>query len=172
MSNLYYVSEYKNKIISLLLENKNFTTLINPASDDGAIFDTHVFDYDFTNDNISDRKTFVFVETDIDAIRHNLFADCNLYVYVFTFKELVRLTESTAPNVSQVKNMGYYADTYANRIDVLCNIVDEIVNRNDSIKGITSIEPSGEEFCTLYSPNNNYYGKCLKYRISRLSDTE
>ena len=192
MSNLYYASAYKNKIINLLLKNKNFIELINPTPSkceeidiidvlvggewiiNGVKYEEqgHIFDYNFINDTIVDTRTFVFVETDIDNIRDNLFTNFNLYICIFTAKELVRLTDKTTPTVNQVKDMGCFASSYANRIDVLCDIVDRILNGNEKIHGIGKITPASRGYCSPYSPNSKYYGKCLKYNISNLNEVE
>lgn len=190
MSNLYYAASYKNKIINLLLKNKNFIKLINPTPsncDDLDIIDVliggewiingkkyseqgHVFDYNFVDDTTIEEKTFIFVETDIDTIRNNIFTDFNLYICIFTSKRLVRLTNETVPTVKEIKDMGYFASTYANRIDVLCDIVDQILNGTDKIPGIGDVQPAARNYMTMYCPNTKFYGKCLKYQISNYND--
>lgn len=192
MANLYYAASYKNKIINLLLRDKNFVKLINPVPsecDQLDIIDVliggewvvdgkryteqgHVFDYNFANDTTTEQKTFVFVETDIDTIRDDLIVDFNMYVCIFTSKELVRLTDKTLPTVKEIKDMGYFASTYANRIDVLCDIVDDVLNGNEKIAGLGTLKPAKRGYCTVYAPNNKYYGKCLKYHISNLNEKE
>ena len=93
MSNLYYAAAYKNKIINLLLRNKDFIKLVNPTPskcEDLDIIDVliggewiidgkkveekgHIFDYDFTtvDEATNESRTFVFVETDIPTITIN-----------------------------------------------------------------------------------------------------
>lgn len=183
---------YKNKIINLLLKNKDFIKLIAPTPSkckDIDIIDVliggtwiiggqkykeqgHIFDYNFVSETTTDKKTFVLVETDIDAVRSNIFTDFNLYIFIFTDKELVRLTNDTVPTVKEVRDMGYFASTYANRVDVLCDIVDRTLNGTSKIAGIGDVEPHPSEYVSLYCPNNNYYGKCLTYHISNLNESE
>ncbi len=165
MSNLYYAALYKNKIIDLLLRSKNLIPLINPSEN---IYH-HIFDYDFTDDSTAEQKTFIIVDTDIDTVKNNIYTDYNLYIYIFTAKELVQLTIDTSPTVDEVKNMGYFAGQNANRIDILCAIVDEILNGTDEMEGIGTVEPAPSGYITSYKPNKNYYGKCLKYHISNLN---
>lgn len=192
MSNLYYAASYKNKIINLLLRNENFIKLINPSPsecEDLDIVDVliggewfingkkweeqgHVFDYNFANDTTTDQKTFIFVETDIDTIKQDLFTEFNLYVCVFTAKDLVRLTSETTPTVKEVKEMGCFASTTGNRVDILCDIIDKTLNGNEKVQGIGLLKPAQRGFCTPYSPNTKYYGKCLKYNISNLNEIE
>lgn len=192
MSNFYNAASYKSKIINLLLRSEEFIKLINPTPsecDDLDIIDVlvggewiingkkwqeqgHIFDYNFVNDTTTDQKTFVFVETDIDTISQNTFIDFNLYVCIFTSKELVRLTSNTVPTVKEVKKMGYFASSNGNRIDILCDVVDKILNGNEKVQGIGTLEPAPRGFCTPYSPNAKYYGKCLKYHIKNLSEKD
>lgn len=130
----------------------------------------HVFDYNFVLDTITKDRTYIFVETDIENVNRDMFIDFNLYVYIFTAKSLVRLTSESSPTVKEVKDMGYFASTYANRIDVLCDIVDRILNGTDQINGVGNVEPASRNYVTLYYPNRDFYGKCLKYKISNYND--
>lgn len=186
MSNLYTASSYKNKIINLLLKNKNFIKLINPTPSEceeldiidvllggkwfinGKEYEEHgyVFDYNFVDNTITDEKTFVFVETDIDRVDQNTFTNFNLYIFIFTNKRLVRITDKTIPTVEEVKEMKCFASNFANRIDVLCDIVDKTLNGTDKIPGIGDVKPAARGYVTMYAPSNKFYGKCLKYNIT------
>ena len=195
LSVLYYGSLYKNKIINLLLKNPNFIKLINPTPSRYPEIDIvdvliggewiingkqvkeqgHIFDYNFVDNTTNDEKTFVFVETDIDTIRDDFFTDFNLYVCVFSEKRLIKITENSVPtldeinNMYEIKNMGGHFNTYANRIDLLCNVIDDVLNGNSRIPGIGNIKHSPRGFCTPFLPNEKYYGKCLKYNITNLN---
>ena len=192
MSNLYNASRYKNVIINLLLKNNDFVTLMNPQKpphnqleiQDMLLGGTwfidrkkyevqgQLFDHNFVDDTTSEEKTFVFVETDIDTIRQNIFTDFSLYICVFTSKSLVRITDDTVPSINEVEKMGYEVGHYGNRIDILCDIVDRILKGNKKIRGISDIQPAQNGFCTMYLPNNKYYGKCLKYKVTNLNEVE
>ena len=189
MGNLYLSSDYKNTIINLLLKNQNFVKLINPQPSEcpqittenvllggtwiynGKKYDEqgHIFDYNFVDETTTDEKTFVFVETDIDTVRQNLFTDFNLYICIFSAKSLVRITDDTVPSLMDIEEMGYESSYYGNRVDILCDIVDGILNGNKKIKGIGDVEPAPRGYVTMYCPNSKYYGKCLKYKISNLN---
>lgn len=190
MTNLYTASNYKNTIINLLLRNKDFVYLMNPPNPphkniliedmllggtwvlDGKKYEEQgqIFDHNFVDDTTVQEKTFVFVETDIDSIRQDFFTDFNLYICIFTSKSLVKITDDTIPSINDVEMMGYNAGHYGNRIDILCDVVDRILNGNKRLHGISNVEPAQRGFCTIYSPNNKYYGKCLKYTISNLNE--
>lgn len=127
----------------------------------------HVFDYNFVDETVTQEKTFVFVETDIDVIHNNIFTDFNLYVCIFTSKNLVRLNCMSVPTAKQVKDMGFFStDRYGNRVDALCDCVDGILNGSSKIRSIGRVIPAPRNHMTIYSPNNKYYGKCLKYVIT------
>ena len=192
MSNLYNAARYKNVIINLLLKNNDFVTLMNPQKpphnqleiQDMLLGGTwfidrkkyevqgQLFDHNFVDDTTDEEKTFVFVETDINMIRQNIFTDFGLYICIFTSKSLIRITDDTVPSINEVEGMGYEVGHYGNRIDILCDTVDRILKGNRKIKGIGNIEPAERGFCTLYSPNNKYYGKCLKYNVTNLNEVE
>ena len=191
MSNLYNASKYKNVIINLLLNNKDFVTLMNPPRPPHSQLETQdmllggtwfisgkkyevqgqLFDHNFVDETTDAEKTFVFVETDIDTIRQDLFTDFNLYVCIFSSKTLIRITDDTMPSINDVEEMGYEVGHYGNRIDILCDVVDRILKGNKKIKGVSDVEPYPRGFCTIYSPNNKFYGKCLKYKISNLNES-
>lgn len=96
-----------------------------------------------------------------------MFTDFNLYVFIFTAKKLVRLNKTTTPTAKQVKEMGFYASTTrGNRIGALCECVDRILNGSDKFISLGDVKPDPNNHISFYSPNNKYYGKCLKYNIS------
>lgn len=77
------------------------------------------------------------------------------------------LDTCSTPTAKEVKNMGYFASNiHGNRIDALCDCVDNIINGSNKIKGIGDVKPSPRNHMTIYIPNSKYYGKCLKYNIS------
>lgn len=188
MPNLYTASSYKNKIISLLLRNKNFIKFINPEKITGLSTQKvmlggeytvngqllkvqgHIFDYNFVDDTTVQEKTFVFVETDINNITNNIFTNFNLYVCIFTSKNLVRITDNTVPTINDVEELGYNAGFFGNRIDILCDIVDRELNGTDKLKGIGDVEPAPRGYLSIYTPNSKFYGKCLKYTVKNYNE--
>jgi hypothetical protein len=192
LNNIHYATKYKNKVINLLLKNKNLIKLINPVipkSDEIDIIDVlrggewticgkkykeqgYIFDHDFTDSTTTSHKTFIFVETDIKDIEKDLFTGFTLYICLFTSKELVRITDNTSPTINEVKNMGCYTGTIANRIDVLGEIIDKTINGNEKIKGIGNVKPSTVGYWKRYSPNTKYYGRCLAYTVTNLCEDD
>lgn len=187
MSNLYTAADYKFKIINLLLKNKNFIKLISPEESECPELDIvdvllggkwyingewyteqgYIFDHDFVDDTIKEKKTFLFVDVDIPSVQKGMFMDFNLYVFVFTDKTLVRLNQWSSPTAREVKDMGYFAtDTFGNRIDALCDCIDGILNGNENLYGLGDVESNPRNHLSTYRPNNQYYGKCLSYHIT------
>ena len=187
MGNLSIAADYKYKIINLLLRNNKFIQLVSPKESDCQDIDIidvmlggkwlvngkwyteqgYIFDHDFVDDTVKEKKTFVFVDVDIPSVQKNIFLDFNLYVFVFTDKSLIRLNQWSSPTSHEVKKMGYFAtDSYGNRIDALCDCIDETLNENEKIHGLGDIIPSPRNHLSTYRPNNQYYGKCLSYHIT------
>lgn len=187
MGNLSIAPDYKYKIINLLLKNKKFIQLVSPKESDCQDLDIidvmlggkwlingewyteqgYIFDHDFVDDTVKEKKTFVFVDVDIPSVHKNIFMDFNLYVFVFTDKSLVRLNQWSSPTSQEVKEMGYFAtDNYGNRIDALCDCIDETLNENEKIYGLGDVTPNPRNHLSTYRPNNQYYGKCLSYHIT------
>lgn len=187
MGNLSIAPDYKYKIINLLLKNKKFIQLVSPKESDCQDLDIidvmlggkwlingewyteqgYIFDHDFVDDTVKEKKTFVFVDVNIPSVHKNIFMDFNLYVFVFTDKSLVRLNQWSSPTSQEVKEMGYFAtDNYGNRIDALCDCIDETLNENEKIYGLGDVTPNPRNHLSTYRPNNQYYGKCLSYHIT------
>lgn len=192
MPNLYNASIYKNKVLDILMKDENFVKLINPHESphpkilekevllggtfwiDGRKYEEqgYIFDHNFVDDTTTDEKTFAFVETtDINLLKNGMFTEFILYVCLFTGKPLVRITNNTSPTINEVEEMGYDVGYFGNRIDILCDIVDRAINQNKKIKGIGDIKPLDRGYCSLFIPNQKFYGKCLKYHISNLNET-
>lgn len=184
MSNLYFSGKYKDQIIKLLINNEMVIKLINPTMNPnldivdvlmgGELIDDngekikeqgHIFDYNFVDETVVQTKTFIFVETDIDTVSRNIFTEFNLYIYIFSHKDLIRLSSTSTPTKNQVKKAGYYG----NRIDTLCDAVDRMLNGNSNF-GIGDVEPAPRYHMTIYAPSPNYYGKCLKYKVKNYND--
>lgn len=184
-STLRFSSEYKNKIINLLLNNEDFIKLINPTPSKCSDIDIvdvllggswkiggkeyneqgYIFDYNFVNETTTDEKTFVFIETTINNISQNI-VSFSLYISIFAKKNLIRLSKVSTPTTKEVMDMGYSVSSInGNRIDVLCEIVDMIINGNSSLPALGDIKPAANNFMTVFAPNKNYYGKCLKYTV-------
>ncbi len=188
MSVLGFETNYKNSVIKLLYSNKKFIKLINPKNNYEDYLDTadvlnggtwyingekieeqgYVFDHDFVDDTITEEKTFAFVETDVDTIRDNMFVDFSLYICAFTSKKLVRLDNYSEPSVSDIKKLGYAKiGSYGNRIDALIDTIEDTILSNvDEFESLGDIIPATRGHLTRYNPNQKYYGKCLKYKIS------
>lgn len=183
---LHIVTEYKNKIMQLLISNENYRKLLSPEKSKCEELDEvdvirggewiinekkwteqgHIFDHDFVDDAIKEKKVFTFVDANISSITNNMFIDFDLYIFPFVDKDLIRLSEYSSPTAKEVKNMGYYAtSTYANRIDAMCECIESIMSNTNKIKGLGDVKPAYRNFLQTYRPNNQYYGKCLCYQI-------
>lgn len=180
MSNLYFSGEYKEKIINLLIKNKEVVKLINPdlSNPDLDLNDVliggewiingqrvseqgHIFDYNFVDDTITQTKVFIFVETVVDSIKQSTFTDFGLYICIFAHKSLIRLSSQTTPTKNEMKKGGYCG----NRIDCLCDAVDRMLNGNSSF-GLGKVVPTSRNHMEPYQPSKNFYGKVLQYKVT------
>lgn len=176
--------EKKKIIIDLLLKSDMVRKLINPQPNDlldeteillggdwvidGDIVSEqgHIFDYNFVDDTITDSKVFIFVETDIPTMTNsNRFAEFNLYVSIFADKSLIRLSQTSCPTKQEMKNIGFEG----NRIDILCGVVDDLLNGRD-VKGVGNLQPATMGFVKMYQPNKQFYGKVLTYKVKGFND--
>ena len=102
---LHIVTEYKNKIMQLLISNENYRKLLSPEKSKCEELDEvdvirggewiinekkwteqgHVFDHDFVDDAIKEKKVFTFVDANISSITNNMFIDFDLYIFPFVF---------------------------------------------------------------------------------------
>ena len=190
MTPLYCLSQYKNRVINLLIQNEDFVKLLNPSPSDCEYLDTidiltggewifdgkkykeqgYVFDHNFVDDAVTEEKTFLFVEATVESIKQNILMDFTLYIYVFTAKGLVRLTSATSPSINEVKEMGCFTgSTYANRIDALSEIIDSVLNGCDKLPALGEVSPASRNFATPYTPKSEYYGKCLRYTVTNFN---
>ena len=171
---------FKNKIIKLFIKNPLLVRLINPKKNeslddvaevllgfDGVVGDKrvyeqgHIFDHDFADDTTITERTFIFVETQVPTVNVNSpLIDFNLYITVFTCHRLVDLSDTSVPTKNEMKKLGYMG----NRIDILCAVIDEILNGYENL-GIGRVMPSGINYTTIYKPKVGYYGKQLRYTV-------
>lgn len=187
MSNLSFIGKYKDKIIKLLLQNDDIVKLINPIvpAEYADIIDIndvllggewnigdkmhyekgHIFDYDFVEDRTDDMGTFIFVDVVVNSTYDTVFTDFKLVLCVFSHKSLVRLDRNTVPTKAEMQVKGYNG----NRIDMLCDAIDQTINGNSDY-GIGTLVPSRNNHILTYVPNARYYGKCLSYTVKNYYD--
>ena len=187
MSNLYFAGAYKDKIIKLLLENKDIVKLLNPEVDPkykGIIDETdvllgghwkignevhyetgHIFDYNFVTDRTDDVKAFIFVEVIVDNVYDATFTNFKLLICPLAHKDIVRLDKTTTPTKAEMQKDGFSG----NRIDMLCDAIDKTINGNTTM-GIGNVEPCYRDYLQMFLPNYRYYGKAIAYTVKNYND--
>ena len=182
--NLYYLARYKKNIVSLLINSAPIVDLIAPDIDDrvelddnllGGEFEVpkrngdgtdhlniqgHIFDYIFTPETSDESDVFICIEALVNAVDDVFFNDCVLFVHIYVPKKRVRLTSKSNPTQSKMIKAGFIG----NRVDMLCDAVDRLLNGNKEI-GIGEVRPVARNAVTLSIPNTTYYGKCLTYNV-------
>lgn len=189
--NLYYLGKYKSKIISMLLNNHDLVKLINPKIisnlniDDillGGTYEVpgtndsniekievqgHIFDYLFVPNVTCEDKVFICIETLVDSCENQYFSDFIMYINIYVAKSLLHLESNSSPSSIEMSKLGYVG----NRLDMLCDAIDRLLNGNSSF-GIGDVTPIPYNFITLDIPDNKYYGKCLRYKVKNYIDRD
>lgn len=187
MSNLSFIGKYKDMVIKLLLQNDNIVKLINPILPEEyeGILDIndvllggswnigdkmhyekgHIFDYNFVEDRTDDVGTYIFVDVVVNNVLQEIFTDFKLIVCVFSHKSIIRLDRNTVPTKAEMQVKGFNG----NRIDMLCDAIDQTLNGNSNY-GIGHLTPSTSGHMSPYMPNSRYYGKCLSYTVKNFYD--
>lgn len=193
MENLNFVGKYKEKIIKLILNSDIIVKLINPKSHNyldlvdillgGTFFidkkghivkkgqgekleiQGHIFDHIFIDGAINNAKVFINIEVYVDKVQYDILNEFTLLLNIFAEKTLISLDENSIPTKSEMKSLGLYG----NRIDQLCSCIDGLLNKNSSF-GIGDVQPATIGYNQIYYPNNNYYGKTLRYTVKNYND--
>lgn len=188
--NLYYTGRYKDRILSLLINSDSVVKLINPTMDkrfeldeillggtyfvyndrhekEKVVLQGHIFDSIFIPDTTDEQKVFICIETLINSVEQGIFNDFSLFIHVYVPKSLVRLDGYSSPRHTEMMKLGFSG----NRVDMLCDAIDEKLNGNDKF-GIGDVEPAPRNFLTLSVPNDKYYGKCLQYTVKNYIDKD
>ncbi|MDF2700903.1 MAG: hypothetical protein K0Q49_2467 [Haloplasmataceae bacterium] len=172
--NLYELGNYKQKIVTLFLNNQDIIDLMLPNKNTkysiaqqlfgytdqngNVIFKGQLFPYYYTDGTNQEARTFIQVETDVPQIDKNGFLKgINLYVYEFTHLSLVKLSDA---DIIKYKNKGYIGTC---RTDILAMAIDNILNKNDTF-GIGELKLKNVKI--FRPPTNEYYGRVLQYSVN------
>ena len=136
----------KNMLLDTLLADSDFVNLVSGQPDTPLpalnLKHTQVFPIGWTDEAVSEAKTFVCFDIDVDSTPSNAVSNFKLFVWIFTHNTLI-YTEN-----------GVLVDEIANRIDQLINGSTEMGF------GKVKLESVGR-----WTPNADYYGRVLKYHI-------
>lgn len=148
MPNLSNLTEYKNRFMEFLINNKQICSLLTDTDGESIPYDnlkyTQIFPYDFIPDTIDEQKTFICFDVDIPRVKTLAVTDVYLYVYVFTHKDLMRIPQKGI------------------RPDLICHVIDTAIN-GDTTWGFEKLEL---ESCTRMSPpGHDMRGRVLRYRV-------
>ena len=175
INNLDELGGYKDTIINLFIKNQDIIDLVlpNPSSEydintqllgsdtiknsDGTLmFEGQIFPYFYTDGTNEKARTFVLVDDNVLKVNSNeIFKTIRIFIYIFTEKSLVKLTNKEKVKFNKTKNYKGIC-----RTDILATVIDNILNKS-SIFGIKDLKLEGVD---IYKPSNNlYYGKVLIY---------
>ena len=140
------LSENKDKILSILLSDSEFVSLV--ANDENHTLPaldlryTQVFPYAWIAPTIDEAKTYVCFDVDVPDISTIAVSDVYMYFWIFTHNTLA------------MTNKGVRVDRIAARVDRLINGSTEL--------GFGKVKL---ERCVRDSPNADYYGRVLLYSV-------
>lgn len=155
-SNEYYLALYKQRLRDCILDSEEIRLLL---SSDGAPDKAsgHIYDYLAADASSADLPPSICIEALPDKADYP-FLHIHLYLYLSVPKTELALGASTHPALSEMEQRGYMG----NRLDQLSDAIGRILNGSSRF-GLTPLSP-GEEYITLFTPNDSLYGKCMKYR--------
>lgn len=137
--------DYKNILMETLCSDERIVRLITDSSDaDVPNYDlpyTQVFPFEYIPNTVSEGKTFICFDVDIDQVYNKTFYAPVLYVWAFTHESKLRLREGGV------------------RTDQLSVEIDRVLNGNRYFGlGELQLESVGR-----FSPISDYQGRVLTY---------
>lgn len=137
--------DYKNLLMETLCSNENIVRLVTDSSKaETPNFDLpyrQIFPYEFIPDTVSEGKTFICFDVDIDQVYNKTFYAPVLYVWAFTHASKLRLPEGGV------------------RTDQLSVEIDRELN-GSRLFGLGELEL---ESVGRFSPISDYQGRVLTY---------
>lgn len=88
--------DYKNKLMEDLLTNPEVVKLLDKSvelKDASNLAYTHVFPYEYIPNTVEEAKTFICFDVDVQESINKTFLLPTLYIWVFSHKSKLRLTE-------------------------------------------------------------------------------
>ena len=149
--------DYKNKLMKDLVTN---TEIVKLLSDDCALCETptdliytQIFPYEYVPDVVDEAKTFICFDIDIQKMINKTFLIPTIYVWVFTHKKFLRLTDGNGI-----------------RPDKLCSEIAQTLN-GSRYYGLGELNLSSVK---RFTPLENFQGKVMTFQAqdyNRLSPT-
>lgn len=175
INNLDELGGYKDTIVNLFKVDQDFIDLVLPNPVDGysietqllgsdtiknpdgtLMFEGQLFPYFYTDGTGEKARTFVLVDDKVLSVDSNgIFKTVRIFVYVFTEKSLVRLTNKEKVKFNKTKEYKGVC-----RTDILATVIDNILNKS-TIFGLRNLRLDGAD---IFKPTTNaYYGRVLTY---------
>lgn len=160
MMNLEELGEFKNKVVSKLINDPNIIDVLlgdlNKIDDpevallgkDNSGEGGCVFKFEFVPDTQESSKTFLCIEVVPEKTNGDSVTEMSIYVFCYCSK-----------NIMQTYHRKGQSGT---RVDMLASDIDKILNGNTEF-GIGPLEWVGS---SIYKPALAYYGRMLVYRVS------
>ena len=113
MPHLSEFTEYKKKVLNLIVKDKTCVELItatsNPTLPATSLINKQLFLYDYIDETVSDEKVYVCVETDEGDVKGPAVTGVHLWIYVIVPKSMMNMS-------GEIRR-----DALVGRIDTLLN---------------------------------------------------
>ena len=156
LSGLDELFDYKNKLMEDMLTNETIIRLLDDdckiVKSPGALVYTQVFPFEFVPDVVEHGQTFICCEVDIKDVVDKTFLIPAIYIWVFTHKSKLRLSEGGV------------------RTDKLCSEIVKTIN-GSRYYGLGELDLYSAK---RFSPIANYQGRILTFYakdFNRISPT-
>lgn len=146
--------DYKNQLMKDLLTSETVVRLLDddiPMQQSISLAYTQVFPYEYVPETVQEGKTFICFDVDILETYNKTFLLPVLYIWVFTHKSKLRLTEGGV------------------RTDKLCSEICKLINGSREY----SLGELNLYSVKRFAPMTDFQGKVLSFRgkeINRLFD--
>lgn len=144
--NLQEFFDYKNRLMYDLLGNEEIVRLLDPSIKDMSrahemLAYKRIFPFDYIPETIEDAGTYICFDVDIQKVIDKTFLKPTVYIWLFTHKSLLRLSEGGV------------------RTDALCSEIANSIN-GSRYYGLGELELYSVK---RYAPINDYQGKIMMF---------
>ncbi len=145
--------DYKNQLVSDIISNPEIVRLLNDndevlTSPEELIY-TQIFPYEYVPETIEHGQTFVCCDVDVQRSLNKTFLSPVLYIWIFTHKSKLRLTEGGV------------------RVDRIASEISKTIN-GSRYYGLGELNMYSSK---RFAPINDYQGKVLTFHMTEFNRT-
>ena len=154
MANLVELTTFKEKLLNLIVMNPRIMQAVvnseancfsKPVEQPGKYLYQNIFPYKYTlEETQEEKKTYITMDFANFSLVNSHFKDFTMGIYVFTHKDLMRITEEGMSKL---------------RVDYICHELDKTLNNTRGF-GIGKLQFGGLRSINI---NNNFLGSVIVY---------